>query len=122
MKKLTLFATFTLFFFLIACAHTPTRSDQMLTYSEDAQGLSKQWNQGDKMINEAQSLKAKGTNLIQDGQKQIANASNLINDGNKNITAGHQMLLEGEKLLQKGMLLKNESEINFQNKFPQAQI
>jgi hypothetical protein len=122
MKNISLLVLIVLSLLTTACSHTPKRSDKMLAYSEHAQSLGKQWDEGNKMILDGKSLKDKGTALIRDGQNQIAKGNSLINEGSKNITNGHNMLLDAEKLIEKGMMAKKESEITFKNQFPSANI
>lgn len=122
MKIIRLFIFAMLSTFLAACSHTSNRSDTMLAYSKNAQALSNQWNDGDKMILKGKSLKEKGTDLIQHGQKQISKGSSLIAEGNKNTSTGHQMLIESEQMIKKGMVVKKESEIIFENQFPQSHL
>ncbi len=82
---------------LVACTHTPTKADTMLSASAQAKDLGNKWSQGDK--------------LISNGNEKQKNGITLVSKGDKLIKEGKQETFSGTQLQQ-------ESENNFNNRFP----
>ena len=101
--------------FLSACAHTPvTQGDKMLAASDRAKELSQKWNEGNKLVVSGTAKQNSGNKLASQGESQIAKGEKLISEG-------ESMSNNGKTDVVRGAQLKQESENNFDQKFPETE-
>ena len=86
---------------LVGCSTTPTIGDRMMTQSNNTTALGEQWKDGDKLVK-------KGNAQVKYGQKLVDN--------------GHDEIAHGKDLIQKGQQMMNESEVLYNNRFPNRAI
>ena len=98
--------------YLSACAHTPpTQGDKMLVVSDQAKELSQKWNEGNKLVSSGTAQQSNGAGKMSQGESQVTKGENLISEGEKMSSNGKQEIIRGERLQQ-------ESQNNFEEKFP----
>ncbi len=93
-----------------ACTHTPSAGEKMLTHSEEARKLGKQWTKGEESILESKDLEKKGDKLIRSGNKKIAKGKKLISEGESDVNKGNKALSLSNSRLKDGRSLQQESE------------
>ncbi|GAA3712235.1 hypothetical protein GCM10022421_19530 [Oceanisphaera sediminis] len=79
------------------CAGTPTTGEKMLSRSEAAQDIGKQWNQGNELVLKGEKLQAKGERQVEDGKDNIK---------------------DGQSMVKKGQRLMEKSEARYRKNFP----
>ena len=111
--KITLLMLFTIS--LVSCAHTPTQGDKMLAVSSHAKMLSNKWAEGDKLVASGAHLQKKGSALNSEGEANI-------NQGEKQVSEANAMKKEGRKQVAQGVEIRQESENNFSDRYPDASV
>lgn len=103
---------------LASCAHQPSIGEQMLSHSEEAKKIGKQWQQGEKNLLDAKNLEKKGLKMIRQGKKQIAKGKSLMSKGQKSVDLGNKMREQAKAHIKKGIRLKQDSEAKFSKQYP----
>ena len=109
--KLRVILLSTIAFTLVGCAHTPTMGEKMGTHSSAAKELSVQWEEGNRLVLNGESLQAKGNKLISKGESMQAKGRNLAEKG-------RAMISEGKQNVDQGTRQKSTSEMEYNAKFP----
>ena len=104
----------------VACTHTPSVGEKMLTHSQDEKRLSLQWTKGEKDIIESKKLEKRRNKLIESGNKKIAKGKALIANGENEVIKGNKMLDLSQAKLENGLRLQQESKYQFTKQYPGA--
>lgn len=104
---------------ITACSHSPSAGDQMLTHSNEAKKLGEKWTKGESYILESTILEKKGNKLISSGNKKISQGKKLISKGESEANKGSKMIEVSHEKLRDGIKLKQESEYQFVEKYPE---
>lgn len=106
---------------IASCTHKePSVGEKMLTHSQEAKALSKQWAKGEKNILASKKLEKDGNKLISQGNKRIAKGKELISKGESQVDKGKKKIQLSQNLLSAGQRLEQESESQFVEKYPNA--
>ncbi|WP_150084272.1 hypothetical protein [Prosthecochloris aestuarii] len=86
----------------------PTAGDSMVIQGEDSRSIGQKWNTGQRSIQKGEQLKSSGLKMMEKGQKMVA-------EGQKNVEKGDQSIMQGK-------LLKQQSEHEYRQKFPDQKL
>ncbi|MDR3443434.1 MAG: hypothetical protein P4L65_10530 [Legionella sp.] len=103
---------------VVACTHTPSVGEKMLSRSNEARILSEQWTNGENQVNESKKLEQRRNKLIHSGNKKIIKGKKLISNGENEINKGNKMRDLARVKLENGQRLQQESKSQFIEQYP----
>ena len=99
MKSLNYLFVATIITSLTACSSAPEKgsfAERLNLRGDQAKGIAKQWDEGNKMVNKGTEMKTKGQKTISDAQAQITKGERMIQDGDQLIENGKKLMADSE--------------------------